>query len=68
MVGGETVEATVSSMPSVDILSEPLPIQNLETQQDYIISMGSAGQPSSTALDTALQVVGRQSWRQLPQQ
>ncbi|MBK7541911.1 MAG: hypothetical protein IPI57_08940 [Candidatus Competibacteraceae bacterium] len=68
MVDGETVEATVSSMPSVDILSEPLPIQNLETQQDYIISMGSAGQPSSTALDTALQVVGRQSWRQLPQQ
>lgn len=66
-VNGQTISVPVSSIPSLDILSEPIPLQNLESQEDYITSMGSSGNPSSTALDPSLQVVGRQSWRQLSQ-
>ncbi|HUM94998.1 MAG TPA: PilC/PilY family type IV pilus protein [Candidatus Competibacter sp.] len=66
-VDGQTISVPVSSIPSLDILSEPIPLVNLETEGTFLTQMGSSGNPSSTELDPALQVVGRQSWRQLSQ-
>ncbi|MDG4559698.1 MAG: PilC/PilY family type IV pilus protein [Candidatus Competibacter sp.] len=60
----------VSSQPSdtMGILSEPKLVENLETGQNYIVSLGSSGQPDSSEVDPAQQTIGRRFWRQLQQQ
>ncbi len=65
---GKLDDVSVSSKPSVvGILSEPKLVENLETGEQYIVSLGSSGQPASDEVDESQQTIGRQFWRQLPQ-
>ncbi len=67
-IDGVEVEVPVSGRPTPDILSEPQLIENLQTERDHVVSMGSSGQPDSVEIDVSQQAVGRQFWRQLQQQ
>ncbi|MFZ1642731.1 MAG: PilC/PilY family type IV pilus protein [Candidatus Contendobacter sp.] len=63
-----TPAVPVSSKPSnAGILSEPQIVRNLQTGEDYIVSLGSSGEPVSTGSDPSQQTLGRQFWRQLQQ-
>ena len=66
--GDGIADAAVSSAPStVGILSEPKLVENLETGDQYIVSLGSSGQPASAQVDISQRTIGRRFWRQLQQ-
>ena len=57
----------IGVIESIRDITEPKLVENLETGDQYIVSLGSSGQPASAQVDISQRTVGRRFWRQLQQ-